>query len=179
MGINKKIIISLLTLTVLYGGYYFGIPAVLNTPKSVNFLKSYIKKEFGFDTKIQNPKIKMGYLPSVWIKADTFAILNNDGSAALEFGEIHTKIKLLPLVFSKAEISSFSGKNLIVNLTFDKNSCLKLGQYPIVGISQPKIKLNPKTWYGITAYQEMIAGNFNNALQPEWPGFYPVRFYKQ
>ena len=142
MGINKKIIISLLTLTVLYGGYYFGIPAVLNTPESVNFLKSYIKKEFGFDTKIQNPKIKMGYLPSVWIKADTFAILNNDGSAALEFGEIYTKIKLLPLVFSKAEISSFSGKNLIVNLTFDKNSCLKLGQYPIVGISQPKIKLN-------------------------------------
>ncbi len=29
-----------------------------------------------------------------------------------------------------------------------------------------------KEWYGIDAYQEMIDDNFNNAYQPEWPGFY-------
>lgn len=29
-----------------------------------------------------------------------------------------------------------------------------------------------KTWHGITAYQEMLDARFNNALQPEWPGFY-------
>lgn len=30
----------------------------------------------------------------------------------------------------------------------------------------------PKRWEGIAAYQEMISSGFNNAYQPEWPGFY-------
>lgn len=29
-----------------------------------------------------------------------------------------------------------------------------------------------KEWFGVDAYQEMIDAHFNNALQPEWPGFY-------
>lgn len=30
----------------------------------------------------------------------------------------------------------------------------------------------PKEWHGISCYQEMIDARFNNAYQPEWPGFY-------
>lgn len=30
----------------------------------------------------------------------------------------------------------------------------------------------PKWWHGIASYQEMVDARFNNALQPEWPGFY-------
>ncbi len=52
---------------------------------------------------------------------------------------------------------------------FEKNADLRLG---FVSIFDDFYSELPKTWYGITAYQEMIAGNFNNALQPEWPGFY-------
>ena len=29
-----------------------------------------------------------------------------------------------------------------------------------------------KNWHGISCYQEMIDAGFNNAYQPEWPGFY-------
>ncbi len=29
-----------------------------------------------------------------------------------------------------------------------------------------------KNWHGISAYKEMINAKFNNAYQPEWPGFY-------
>lgn len=29
-----------------------------------------------------------------------------------------------------------------------------------------------KHWFGIPSYKEMIESGFNNALQPEWPGFY-------
>lgn len=29
-----------------------------------------------------------------------------------------------------------------------------------------------KEWHGISCYREMIAAGFNNAYQPEWPGFY-------
>ena len=116
MGKKSKILISLLTLTVLYGGYYLGIPAILNRPENVEFLKTYIKKEFGFNTQIINPSIKMGYLPAVWVKADGFAILNNDNTEALKFSGINTKIKLIPLVFNKADISHFRAESLVVNL---------------------------------------------------------------
>ena len=160
---NKKIFISLLIASVLYGGYYFGIPAILNRPDSVDFLKSYIKKEYGFETLIKNPEIKMGYLPAVWVKADNFAILNNDGSEALNFEGVKTRIKLLPLIFSKAEVSHFSADLLAVNLIFDKNSCLKLGQYPILGMSQSKITLNKAVLnlkkYNITLKDETVNKN--------------------
>ena len=160
---NKKIFISLLIASVLYGGYYFGIPAILNRPDSVDFLKSYIKKEYGFETLIKNPEIKVGYLPAVWVKADNFAILNNDGSEALNFEGVKTRIKLLPLIFSKAEVSHFSADLLAVNLIFDKNSCLKLGQYPILGMSQSKITLNKAVLnlkkYNITLKDETVNKN--------------------
>ena len=100
MGTKSKIFIGLLTVTVLYGGYYFGIPAVLNRPGNVDFLKTFIKKEYGFDTRITNPRIKMGYLPAIWIKADGFEILNNDNSEALSFKGITTRVKLLPLILN-------------------------------------------------------------------------------
>lgn len=29
-----------------------------------------------------------------------------------------------------------------------------------------------KEWFGIDCYSEMVESGFNNALQPEWPGFY-------
>jgi len=29
-----------------------------------------------------------------------------------------------------------------------------------------------KSWHGVNSYKEMVAEHFNNALQPEWPGFY-------
>ena len=104
MGIKSKIFIIFLTGTVLYCGYYFAIPAFLNRPGNVEFLQKYIQKEYGFETSIRNPKIKMGYLPAVWIRADEFKILNNDKSDALAIQGVTTRVKLLPLIFSKAEI---------------------------------------------------------------------------
>lgn len=163
MGIKSKIFISLLTAAVLYGGYFFGIPAILNRPENVDFLKNYVKKEYGFDTSIVNPHIKMGYLPAVWVKADSFMILNNDNTEALAFKKINTRIKLLPLILSKAEISHFSAESLAVHLVFDKNSQLKLGQYPLVGMSQPKVTINKAVFqidnYNINLKDEVVNKN--------------------
>ena len=163
MGKKSKILISLLTVTVLYGGYYLGIPAILNRPENLEFLKTYIKKEFGFNTQIINPSIKMGYLPAVWVKADGFAILNNDNTEALKFSGINTKIKLIPLVFNKADISHFRAESLVVNLIYDKNSQLKLGQYPLIGLSKPKVDINKAVVkideYKITLNDETVNKN--------------------
>ena len=163
MGTSKKIFISLIAAAALYGGYYFGIPAILNRPDCVGFLSSYIKKEYGFDTAITNPEIKMGYLPAVRIKTDNFAILNPDGTEALALRGVNARINLLPLIFSKAEVSHFSADSLDVNLVFDKNSCLKLGHYPVLDISQPKITLNKAVLnlqkYNINLKDEIVNKN--------------------
>lgn len=163
MGIKSKIFIIFLTGTVLYCGYYFAIPVFLNRPGNVEFLQKYIQKEYGFETSIRNPKIKMGYLPAVWIRADEFKILNNDKSDALAIQGVKTRVKLLPLIFSKAEISHFSADNLQINLIFDKNSQLKLGQYPLLSISDPKITVNKAVVdlasYGISLKDEIVNKN--------------------
>ncbi len=163
MGIKSKIFISILTVFVLYGGYYFGIPAVLNRSENIDFLKAYIKKEYGFNTKITNPKIKMGYLPAIWIKADGFDILNHNNTSALSINGINARIKLLPLIFSKAEISHFEAQELNINLIYDKNLQLKLGQYPLIGLSEPKININKAVVklnkYKITLNDETVNKN--------------------
>lgn len=139
MGIKSKITISLFTVILLYGGYYFGVPAILNRPDNTEFFKSYIEKEYGYKTDITNAHIKMGILPAVWVKADGFCILNNDNSKALDIQNVNTKIKLIPLIFSKVEISHFTADNLDVDLIFDKDSKLKLGQYALISISDPRV----------------------------------------
>lgn len=155
MGIKSKIFISFLTVFVLYGGYYYGIPAVLNRSENINFLKDYIKKEYGFNTKISNPKIKMGYLPAIWLNADGFDILNNDNTSALSLKRINTRIKLLPLIFNKAEISYFEADKLNINLIYDKNSQLKLGQYPLIGLAEPKINID-KAVVNLNSYKIIL-----------------------
>ena len=163
MGNKSKIFIIILTGAVLYCGYYFAIPAILNRPAQVELLKSLIQKEYGFNTQISNPKIKMGYLPAVWLKADEFKILNNDNTDALSFKGINTRIKLLPLILSKAEITHFSADSLNVNLVFDKNSQLKLGQYPLLAMSQPKMNIDKAVVeldsYSISLKDEIVNKN--------------------
>ena len=161
MGIKSKIFIIFLTGTVLYCGYYWGIPTFLNRPGNVEILKKYIQKEYGFQTSIKNPHIKMGYLPAIWIKADEFKILNNDKTEALSIKGLKTRIKLLPLIFNKAEISHFSTKSLDVNLNFDKNLQLKLGQYPLLAISNPKVKIN-KAVIGLADYKISLTDELVN-----------------
>ena len=89
---------------------------------------------------------------------------------------IDLKNGLLFGIFQKEDIN----KNLItvVNTAnvdkflqskFDSNVDLRLD---FIAILDDFFAGLPKRWHGITAYQEMVDARFNNALQPEWPGFY-------
>ena len=139
---KRKITVAvIITIIFLYGAYYWGIPAFLNNSKLKNFIETKTAIQTGYKIDISNPKIKMGILPSLWIQADNFAILNNDKSIALEIQKPIIEIKLLPFIYKKAEINYFSAQNTTANLIFDKNSKLKLGQYPLILNSNSKITL--------------------------------------
>ena len=110
MSSNLKILISLFSMTALYSGYYWGIPAVINLPNKVNFIEQTVLAQSGYKIALKNPTLKMGLIPAIQIKADNFAILNNDNSKALDIEKPYFNIRLLPLIFKEIDIHDFLHK---------------------------------------------------------------------
>lgn len=150
MGRNFKILISAFALGALYGIYYFGIPAVVNLPERVDLIQQTIFNETGCKTVIKNPKMKMGILPSVKIKAENFSIVNDDNSEALSVLNPNIKINLLPL-----SIKKFNAQAITANLIYDKDEKFKLGQYEL---TPPKTKFDIK-------YDKIIINKYNINLE--------------
>ena len=94
MGRNLKIQISIFALIALYGAYYWGIPAVINLPQRVDFIEKTVFEKSGYKIKIEKPTLKMGLLPSVWVGASNFAVLNDDNSKALDVENPNINVKL-------------------------------------------------------------------------------------
>lgn len=141
MGRNLKLLITTFSLTVLYGIYYWGIPAVVNMPSRTDFIEKTVLKETGYKVSLTNPSVKMGLLPAVWIKADNFAVLNDDNSKALNINNPYISVKLLPLIFKNIDIKHLSADSINVNLIFTKDSKLMLGQYLLTTPPKSQLKL--------------------------------------
>lgn len=141
MGRNFKYLLTLFLLTALYGVYYWGVPAFINLPKRVDFIEKTVFEKSGYKIDVSNPSLKMGLIPSVWLKADSLNILNNDNSKALGIEQPCINIRLLPLIFKNLDIKYFSAYNITANFVFDKDAKFKLGQYPLEIQSEQPIKL--------------------------------------
>lgn len=141
MGRNLKLLITTFSLTVLYGIYYWGIPAVVNMPSRTDFIEKTVLKETGYKVSLTNPSVKMGLLPAVWIKADNFAVLNDDNSKALNINNPYISVKLLPLIFKNIDIKHLSAESINANLIFTKDSKLMLGQYLLTTPPKSQLKL--------------------------------------
>jgi len=150
VGRNFKILISAFALGTLYGIYYFGIPAVVNLPERVDFIQQTIFTETGYKTVIKNPKMKMGILPSVKLKAESFAIVNDDNTEALSVTNPNIKINLLPL-----SIKRLNAEDINTNVIIDENSKLKLGQYEL---TPPETKFDIK-------YDKISVNKYNINLE--------------
>ncbi len=141
MGRNLKYLIILFSLTVLYAAYYFGIPAIVNLPKRAALIEQTVLEQTGFKIQLSNPSLKMGLIPSIWLKADNFSILNNDNSKAFYIEKPCINIRLLPILLKNLDIHHLSAENITTNLVLDKDYKLKLGQYLIVRNTNMPVKL--------------------------------------
>ena len=126
MSRNLKVLITLFSMTALYGVYYWGIPAIIDLPNNIDLIEQAVLKKSGYKISIQNPSLKMGLIPAIKIKADDFAILNDDNSKAFDVEKPYISIRLLPLIFKEIDIHDFSAENIQTNLVFDKDNKLKL-----------------------------------------------------
>lgn len=135
-----KILLTIFAGSVIYGAYYFGIPALVNLPKHAGKIEEILYKQTGMKFKIVNPDLKMGYIPSVILHTDGFSILNDDNTKALSIDNTEINIRLLPLILGNIDINRFTADMVDINLIFDGE--FKLGQYAIPKMSKSPMKLS-------------------------------------
>ncbi len=160
---GRKFALTLSILAVLYGIYYFGISCFLNG--KIDYLETLVFQKTGYRISSTNANIKAGIVPSVWFYADNTALLNDDGSKAVEIVNPSINIRLIPLLFKKINIKRFSASSIRANLVFDKDSKLKLGQYELQSI--PETSINR-----LTADTESYTINLDDKLKAKQINLY-------
>lgn len=121
--VGRIIKILLLIFTILYGAYYWAVPALVKLPENIELE--------GYKVSLENPKIKTGLVPSVEFSAQNVSLLNDDNTKALEIKNPDINIRLLPLLLKKVDIHNFTADEINADLILDTDKNLKLGQYKL------------------------------------------------
>ena len=133
MGRITKILI--LILAILYGAYYWAVPALVELPENITFEE--------YNIALKNPKVKTGLIPSIKFSAQDVALLNDDNTKAFEIKNPNIDIRLFPLLFKKIDIQNFSADEINADISLDKEKNIKLGQYKLkTDMPAPKISLH-------------------------------------
>lgn len=132
MGRITKILI--LILAILYGAYYWAVPALVELPENITFEE--------YNIALKNPKVKTGLIPSIKFSAQDVALLNDDNTKAFEIKNPNIDIRLFPLLLKKIDIQNFSADEINADISLDKEKNIKLGQYKLkTDMPAPKISL--------------------------------------
>lgn len=120
---GRIIKILLLIFTILYGAYYWAVPALVKLPENLDLE--------GYKISMESPKIKTGLIPSIEFSAQNVSLLNDDNTKALELKNPDINIRLLPLLLKKVDIQDFTADEINADLILDTDKTLKLGQYKL------------------------------------------------
>ena len=142
MGVKSKILISAIALSLLYGGYYLGIPAAVNIQKRMPAIEAKIKQQTGFNVSVTAPELKMGFLPAVFFKAGDVVVYSGDGSKALEIKNPDVHLKLLPLLLNKVSIDKLNADTITADFSLGKDSKFRLGDYILPEMPESKLNFN-------------------------------------
>lgn len=142
MGIRLKVLLSIFSMMVIYATYYWVVPICVDLNKLSPFITDYVKKEFGYTIAYKQAKLKMGLTPTIWLKADSFKILNDDNSTALIVEKPIVELDLFPLIINHVNLKYFSSENIEAGFSYDKNLHLSLGQYLLLKMTDSKVSIN-------------------------------------
>lgn len=158
MGIRLKTLILVFAILGVYAIYYCVLPRVINLDYFNPLITKYIKNEYHYNVKIENPKFKNALSPAIWLKADKFSILNDDGTCAFFVEKPLVKVSILPLIIGRVNVKYFSSNDIFVDVYYDKSLRLKLGQYLLLKTSDFMINLN-----GGSVFVDKFNVNFTNS----------------
>lgn len=140
MKIRLKLLLIISFFVLLYAAYYWGIPAFFDIQNRVPEIQKIVQKEMGTTIKLENPNLKMGLTPAIWLNADYFSIEDKD-SSPLSIVKPKLKIGLLPLLFGKIHLGYFSCDKVNTKLKIDKKFRLYIGNHLIIRNANPKISI--------------------------------------
>src|SRR5574344_581452 len=141
MKLRLKLLVTIFSFILLYAIYYWGIPAIVNIGGRRIAIEKWIKNNYGISLKLENPKMKMGLIPSVWFEADDLRIY--DGNYyPLEADNLKLKIELLPLIFKKLNIAYLSCDKLNADTRVDKGNRFYIGNYMIMQVSESALSVD-------------------------------------
>jgi len=146
MNARLKTLLYLFSFVIIYAFYYWGLPALINIKHNIFVLENIVNKELGIQIKFKNPQLKMGLVPSVWINADEFNVLDANTSP-LTVKNPKLKIRLFPLVIGKIQPSYFSCDKLDLNIKVDKHLRLYLGNILFIEKANPKLSFEDMQTY--------------------------------
>lgn len=149
-NVGRIIKFLLLIFAILYGAYYWAIPALVKLPENIVFEE--------YKIALKNPAIKTGIIPSVKFSAQDVALLNDDNTKAFEIKNPNVDIRLIPLLFKKVDIQNFTADEINADIALDKDKNIKLGQYKLkTDLPAPKVSLHK-------ALVEKYNINFDNQI---------------
>ena len=137
-----KCLIGMFVLVCFYAFYYWGLPAILNLEKLSPIITAYIKKEYGYNIKMVHPNLKMGLTPTLWLKADSFEVLNDNNTKAVSINAPKVEISLLPLIIGRINLNYFSASDLFADVSYDDKFNVKIGQYLLIRASDFIVDIN-------------------------------------
>ena len=161
MNRKKNIYLSMGIAIILTTAYTWGIPAIINLPKHKNQIEQKIYKTSGYKVDIGNAQVSMGLFPSVWVSSDNISLLNKNNSKALSVENPKLKLKILPLLFQKIEISHISASSEYVNFVLTDKKEFKLGDYSLKFKKGDKFALE-KIDMNLGAYNILLDDKLNN-----------------
>lgn len=133
--VGRIIKFLLLIFAILYGAYYWAIPALVKLPENIAFEE--------YNIALKNPKVKTGLIPSIKFSAQDVALLNDDNTKAFEIKNPNIDIRLIPLLFKRVDIQDFTADEINADIALDKDKNIKLGQYKLkTDLPAPKVNLH-------------------------------------
>lgn len=160
MKVRLKVLLSIFCIVILYAFYYWGLPAILDLGHKVPLIQKFVKKEFGVDLELKQPKLKMGLTPSIWLEADYFGFKDKN-SKPLYVKHPKIKVDLIPLLIGKIHLTYLSCDELFADLKVDKNYRFYIGNYLIMRSSNPKFSIE-NSKMNIENYEVILKDEIQN-----------------
>lgn len=160
MKARLKTLLIISILVFLYAIYYWVVPLVVNIQSRVGLIQNYVQKEFGLHLDIQNPNIKMGLIPAIWLDSSYFGVIDKDKSP-LSIVNPKIKIRLIPLLFGEVKVAYFSCDKIYADMKVDKNSRFYIGNYMFIKPAKSKISIEDVRM-DVNSYEISFNDELNN-----------------
>ena len=160
MKIRLKSLLFISFFVLVYAAYYWGVPAVVDIQHRVPEIKRIAEKEFGAHIELENPSLKMGLSPSIWLNASGFRIVDKTSTPFLVTNP-KLKIQLLPLLLGKIKLAYFSCDKINLDLKIDKQNRLYIGNHLIIKNSDSKFSIE-ESKMNIESYKVSLKDEIQN-----------------